>query len=184
MQNPIDFRIRHALLFFAEMKSGILKVLCAYIFNLPYQNHLKLKLIFLMWIRVFLFCFSVGWQAYYSLLAGFYKPTIPQSPPSLLQDYSTCNNARLEFSTVFVPRFDPNECCLKNGLHSRGIESRTSWSWVFCLTTRPRVSPARNVVFFILGLKNPAILSKILSNLWAMPTIGTPKKLSLFRDGH
>ncbi len=32
--------------------------------------------------------------------AGFYKPTIPQSPPSHLQDYSTCNNARLEFSTI------------------------------------------------------------------------------------
>jgi hypothetical protein len=30
-------------------------------------------------------------------IAGFYKPTIPQSPPSHLRDYSTCNNARLEF---------------------------------------------------------------------------------------
>jgi hypothetical protein len=28
--------------------------------------------------------------------AGFYKPTIPQSPPSHLRDYSTYNNARLE----------------------------------------------------------------------------------------
>jgi hypothetical protein len=34
-------------------------------------------------------------------VAGFYKPTIPQSPPSHFQDYSTCNNARLEFSTIF-----------------------------------------------------------------------------------
>ena len=41
-----------------------------------------------------------------------------QSPPSHLRDYSTCNNARLEFSTYFVPSFDPNESCLKNGLHS------------------------------------------------------------------
>jgi hypothetical protein len=41
-------------------------------------------------------------------VAGFYKPTIPQSPPSHLQDYSICNNARLEFSTIFVPSFDPN----------------------------------------------------------------------------
>ncbi len=32
-------------------------------------------------------------------VAGFYKPTITQSPPSHLRDYSTCNNARLEFST-------------------------------------------------------------------------------------
>ncbi len=30
-------------------------------------------------------------------VTGFYKPTIPQSPPSHLRDYSTCNNARLEF---------------------------------------------------------------------------------------
>jgi hypothetical protein len=30
-------------------------------------------------------------------VAGFYKLTIPQSPPSHLQDYSICNNARLEF---------------------------------------------------------------------------------------
>jgi hypothetical protein len=29
--------------------------------------------------------------------AGFYKPTIPQSPPSHLRDNSTCNNASLEF---------------------------------------------------------------------------------------
>ena len=41
-------------------------------------------------------------------VAGFYKPTIPQSPPSHLQDYSTCNNTSLEFSTIFVPSFDPN----------------------------------------------------------------------------
>ncbi len=26
-------------------------------------------------------------------VAGFYKPTIPQSPPSHLRDYSTCNYA-------------------------------------------------------------------------------------------
>jgi hypothetical protein len=57
-------------------------------------------------------------------VAGFYKPTIPQSPPSHLQDYSTCNNARLEFSTIFVPSFDPNEWCLKNGLHSGGLNLR------------------------------------------------------------
>jgi hypothetical protein len=35
-------------------------------------------------------------------VTGFYKPTIPQSPPSHLRDYSTCNNARLEFSTQFL----------------------------------------------------------------------------------
>ncbi len=31
-------------------------------------------------------------------VAGFYKLTIPQSPPSHLWDYSICDNARLEFS--------------------------------------------------------------------------------------
>ena len=31
-------------------------------------------------------------------VTGFYKPTIPQSPPSHFQDYSICNNLRLEFS--------------------------------------------------------------------------------------
>ncbi len=30
-------------------------------------------------------------------VSGFYKPTIPQSPPSHLQDYSIYNNARLEY---------------------------------------------------------------------------------------
>ena len=71
-------------------------------------------------------------------VAGFYKPTIPQTPPSHLQDYSTCNNARLEFSTIFVPSFDTNEYCLKNGLHSGGLNpqpfSHESSAW----TTRPR----------------------------------------------
>ncbi len=35
-------------------------------------------------------------------VAGFYKPTIPQSPPSHLQDYSICNNARLDFFHNFL----------------------------------------------------------------------------------
>jgi hypothetical protein len=30
-----------------------------------------------------------------------------------------------EFSTNFVPSFDPNEWCLKNGLHIRGLELTT-----------------------------------------------------------
>ncbi len=54
-------------------------------------------------------------------VAGFYKLTIPQSLPSHLRDYSTCNNARLEFSTIFISSFDPNEWCLKNGRHSGGL---------------------------------------------------------------
>jgi hypothetical protein len=65
--------------------------------------------------------------------SGFYKPTIPQSPPSHLQDYSTCNNARLEFSTIFVSSFD-----LKNGLHSGGLNPGPLGHESSALTTRPK----------------------------------------------
>ena len=44
-------------------------------------------------------------------VAGFYKPAIPQSPPSHLQDYSICNNARLEF----FPNFCSQALIQKNG---------------------------------------------------------------------
>ena len=37
--------------------------------------------------------------------------------PSHLQDYSTCNNAKLEFPTYFYPYFDPNKWYMKNSLH-------------------------------------------------------------------
>jgi hypothetical protein len=45
----------------------------------------------------FCYCYSYCFILYH--VAGFYKPTIPQSLPSHFQDYSICNNARLEFST-------------------------------------------------------------------------------------
>jgi hypothetical protein len=72
-------------------------------------------------------------------VAGFYKPTIPQTPPSHLQDYSTCNNARLEFLTIFVLSFDGNEWCLKNGLHSGGLSPEPLGHESSALTTRPRL---------------------------------------------
>ncbi len=72
-------------------------------------------------------------------VAGFYKLTIPQSPPSSLRDYRTCNNARLEFSTIFVPSFDPNEWCRKNGLHSGGLNPGPLGHESSTLTTRPRL---------------------------------------------
>ncbi len=72
-------------------------------------------------------------------VAGFYKPTIPQSPPSHMLDYSTCNNARLEFSKIFVPSIDPNECWLKNGLHSGGLNSGPLGHESSAFTTRPRL---------------------------------------------
>jgi hypothetical protein len=69
--------------------------------------------------------------------AGFYEPTIPQSPPSHLRDYNTCNNARLEFSTIFVQSFDLNEWCLKNGLCSGGLNPGPLGHESSTLTTRP-----------------------------------------------
>ena len=80
------------------------------------------------------------WQAYIQYnVARFYKPTIPQSPPSHLRHYSTFNNARLEFSTIFVPSFDPTEWCLKNGLYSGGLNPGPLSHEPSALTTRPRL---------------------------------------------
>ncbi len=85
-------------------------------------------------------------------VAGFYKLTIPQSPPSLLQDYSTCNNARLEFSTIFVPSFDPNEWCLKNGLHSWGLNPGPLGHESSALTTRLRLLALSICLFVCLSI--------------------------------
>jgi hypothetical protein len=75
-------------------------------------------------------------HSFCTLQLDFYKPTVPQSPPSHLQDYSICNNARLEFSTNFVPSFDLNEWCLKNGLHSEGLNPGPLGHESSALTTR------------------------------------------------
>jgi hypothetical protein len=80
---------------------------------------------------------SLQFIQYY--VAGFYKPKIPQSPPSHLPDYSTCNNARLKCPTIFVPSFDPNERCLKNGLHSGDLNPGPLGHESYDLTTRPRL---------------------------------------------
>jgi hypothetical protein len=82
-------------------------------------------------------------------VAGFYKPTIPQSPPPPhLRDYSTCNNATLEFSTIFASSFDPNEWCLKNGLHSGGLNPGPLGNESSALTTRPRLL-AQTIVLIV-----------------------------------
>ncbi len=86
-------------------------------------------------------------------VAGFYKPTMPQSPPSHLRDYSTCNNARLELSTIFVPCFDPNEWCLKNGLHSGGLTPGPLGHEPSALTGRQRL--------LALSLENVHFLRKL-----------------------
>ncbi len=72
-------------------------------------------------------------------VAGFCKLNIPQSPPSYLWDDSTFNNARLDFSTIFVLSFDPDEWCLKNGFHNGGLNSRPLGHKSSALTTRPRL---------------------------------------------
>ncbi len=69
----------------------------------------------------------------------FQKPTILQSPPSHLPENSICNNARLEFSTICVPSFDPNEWCLNNGLHGGGLNPGPLGHESSALTTRPRL---------------------------------------------
>ena len=95
-------------------------------------------------------------------VAGFYKPTIPQSPPSHLQDYSICNNARLEFSTNFVPSFDPIEWCLKNGLHSGGSNSQPFSHESSALTTRPRL-----LAYQFYFCPKAITISKWSSELWS-----------------
>jgi len=94
-------------------------------------------------LEYFFLDFGLSWLTSLQFIqyhvAGFYKPTIPQSPPSQLRDYSTCNNARLEFSTIFVPSFDPNEWYLKNGLHSGGFNPGPLSHESSALTTGPRL---------------------------------------------
>ena len=72
-------------------------------------------------------------------VAGFYKPCILHSPPSHLRDYSKRNNARLEFSTIFVPSFDPNEWCLQNVLRNEFLNPGPLGHESSALTTRPRL---------------------------------------------
>ncbi len=95
-------------------------------------------------------------------VAGFYKPTIPQSPPSHFQDYSICNNAGLEFSTIFVPSFDPNEWCLKNGLRSGGLNPGPLGHESSASTTRPRPLAVTYIVLsFKFEIKSYKIVFKL-----------------------
>ncbi len=65
------------------------------------------------------------------------KANHPQSPPSLLQDSSIHNNARLISILFLLPCFDPNEWCMINGLHSGGLNPRPLSHESSALTTRP-----------------------------------------------
>jgi hypothetical protein len=99
------------------------------------------KVFFFIFTECILFLLDFGLSRLSSLqfiqyhVPGFCKPTIPQSPPSHLRYYSTCNNAWLEFSTSF----EPNEWCLKNGLHSGGLNPGPLSHESSALTTRPRL---------------------------------------------
>jgi hypothetical protein len=106
---------------------------------LGFEKHLVKAIYFLFLFFVFDFGLSrlTSLQFIQYHVAGFYKPTIPQSPPSHLRDYSTCNNARSEFSTIFVPSFDPNEWCQNKGVHSVGLNPGPLSHESSALTTRP-----------------------------------------------
>ena len=100
--------------------------------------------LFFMFYNCFFWTLDFGLSWLTSLLqfiqyhvAGFDKPTIPQSQPSHLRDNSTCNNARLEFSTIPVPSMD--EWCLKNDLRCGGLNSGPIGPESLALTTRPRL---------------------------------------------
>ncbi len=93
-------------------------------------------------------------QTIYSLGAGIYVYH-SQSPPSHLQDHSTCNSARwLNLYPWFWSKWMVHE----KWSPQRGFEPKTSRSWVFCLTTRPRVS---SLFYFYL-------LNKIIIGFWDM----------------
>ena len=55
----------------------------------------------------------------YQLGAGFYKPTIPQYPASIIAGLQHIQKAWLELTSDFIPSFDPNEWFMKKCLHSR-----------------------------------------------------------------
>jgi hypothetical protein len=70
--------------------------------------------------------------------------TVLQSPPSHLRVYRKCNNAKLEFSTIFVPGFDRMNSAWKmvsivGGLNPGPLGHESS-----ALTTRPRLHAQYN----------------------------------------
>ncbi len=125
--------------FSAAVKVFDVLILSGALFHTLAPSHVKLFFAFVDLFFFFWTLVSVSLQFIHCHVAGFYKPTIPQSPPSHLQDYSICNNAKLEFSTNFVPSFDPIEWCLKNDLHSGGSNSQPFSHESSALTTRPRL---------------------------------------------
>jgi hypothetical protein len=54
------------------------------------------------------------------------------------------------FSTSFVPSFHPNDWCLKNGLHSGGLNPGPLGHEFSALTTRPRLLAVFLILYFML----------------------------------
>ena len=141
------------------MKSGVLLYISLFV---PFLSNRVAwsRSVLITPLLFFLFLWDFGLSQLTSLqfiqryVAGFYKLTIPQSPPSHLQDYSICKNARLEFSTIFVPGFDPNEWCLKNSLHSGGLNPGPLGLESSALTTRPRLLASKMFCFQSLVLNH------------------------------
>ncbi len=59
--------------------------------------------------------------------------------PPFFQEYSICNNARLISTQFFLPCFDPNEWCLKNGLRNGELNPQPLSHESSALTTIPRL---------------------------------------------
>ncbi len=76
---------------FLDIQLGMLK-------NILFFETLLCSKMYYRLIVFFLLDFGLSWltslQFIHYYVAGFYKPTIPQSPPSHQRDYSTCNNFR------------------------------------------------------------------------------------------
>ncbi len=104
-----------------------------------------------IYIFLFLLDFGLSWLTSLQFIqyhvAGFYKLTIPQSPPSHLRDYSTCNNARWEFSTIFCSKLWSKWMVPENGFHNGGLNPGPLGLESSALTTRPRLL-ANEIIFF------------------------------------
>jgi hypothetical protein len=70
------------------------------------------------------------------------------------------------FSTIFGPSFDPNEWCLKNGLHSGGLNPGPLGHESSALTTRPVVLKP-GVATHLCVAKVLGCVAKRFLNLWA-----------------
>jgi hypothetical protein len=74
------------------------------------------------------------------------------------------------FSTIFVPCFDPNEWCLKNGLRSGGFNPGPLGHESSAVTTKPRLLACITELFLITGF----VSNKFLSTLLVIPCENVP----------